>query len=171
MLAYLTLHPGRTRAATSPRFFWPDVLDASSRASLRSAVCALRHELGEAADALLVADRDSIGLTGHSVAVDALPFERLVAEDALEAVVELCRGPLLAGFEDEWIVRLREDHHERLGELLDGSQRAADRDSDGQAALAWTRRQVTIDPFGEDAHRRLMTRLAARGDRAAALIV
>ena len=171
LLAYLALHPGRHARSDLAALFWPEVLDASSRASLRSAVWALRRELGEAADALLVADRDSIGLTERSVAVDALRFERLVAEDALEAAVELCRGPLLAGFEDEWISRLREEHNERLSEVLERLAAAADRDGDGQAALAWTRRQVAIDPFGEDAHRRLIMRLAARGDRAAALVV
>ncbi len=46
---------------------------------------------------------------------------------------------------------------------------AADRAGDADTALAWTRRQVAADPLDEEAHRRLMGRLAANGDGAGAL--
>ena len=43
LLAWLALHPGEhPRGAVAARF-WPDVLDSSARASLRSAVWALRR--------------------------------------------------------------------------------------------------------------------------------
>ncbi|HWF74294.1 MAG TPA: hypothetical protein VG186_13175 [Solirubrobacteraceae bacterium] len=44
-----------SRAELASRF-WPDVLDQSARASLRSAVWALRRRLGEA----LVVDRERV---------------------------------------------------------------------------------------------------------------
>jgi len=171
LLAYLALHPGSHPRGELAARFWPEVLDSSSRASLRSAVWALRRELGEAADSVLLTDRDSVGLRDQSVSVDALMFEHLVSEDRLDEAVRLCRGPLLAGFDDEWIVRARDAHDEHLVGVLERLAGAADRDGDPSRALAWTRRQVAVDEFGEDAHRRLITRLAAGGDRAAALIV
>ncbi len=171
LLAYLALHPGRHARGDLAACFWPEVLDASSRASLRSAVWALRRELGPAADGLLVADRDSIGLADAGVWVDAVQFERLVDAGELEAAVDLCRGPLLAGFDDEWVTRAREGHTERLLAVLERLAASADRAGDDHSALTWTRRQIAIDPFGEEAHRRLIARLAERGDRAAALLV
>src|SRR3954452_24332871 len=42
--------------------FWPYVLDESARASLRSALAALRRSLGPGADAYLVAGRDTVAL-------------------------------------------------------------------------------------------------------------
>src|SRR6478735_967649 len=60
LLAWLALHPGEhPRGAVAARF-WPDVLDSSARASLRSAAWALRRALG--ADDTLIAGRDRIGL-------------------------------------------------------------------------------------------------------------
>ncbi len=171
LLAYLALHPGRHARGDLAACFWPEVLDASSRASLRSAVWALRRELGPAADGLLVADRDSIGLADQGIWIDAAQFARLVDAGELEAAVELCRGPLLAGFDDEWVIRAREEHNERLLAVLERLAASADRVGDDQGALLWTRRQVAIDPYGEEAHRRLIARLAERGDRAAALVL
>ncbi len=55
--------------------FWPDVLDESARTSLRSALSALRRSLGPAADGCLVANRETVGLTGD-VRIDAEAFER-----------------------------------------------------------------------------------------------
>src|SRR3954467_11252211 len=53
LLAWLALHPGEHARGSVAAVFWPDVLDASARASLRSAAWALRRALGPAgADAL-----------------------------------------------------------------------------------------------------------------------
>ena len=60
LLAWLALHPGEhARGAVAARF-WPDVLDASARASLRSALWELRRALGT--DDALLAGRDRIAL-------------------------------------------------------------------------------------------------------------
>src|ERR671932_981813 len=53
LLGWLALHPGRhARAAVAARF-WPDVLDASARASLRTTLHELRRALGPAGGCLL----------------------------------------------------------------------------------------------------------------------
>jgi DNA-binding SARP family transcriptional activator len=56
VFAYLALTPRLVSRAELASRFWPDVLDQSARASLRSAVWALRRRLGEA----LVVDRERV---------------------------------------------------------------------------------------------------------------
>src|SRR6201989_3348989 len=84
LLGFLALHPGRhARAALAARF-WPDVLDSSARASLRTTLHELRRALGSEA-ACLVADRDAVAL--DAAWVDALEVDALLAagraDDAL----------------------------------------------------------------------------------------
>src|SRR3954454_7264928 len=66
LLAWLALHPGPHARGELAARFWPDVLDASARASLRSAVWTLRRELGPAGDAGVVATRDALELAGDA---------------------------------------------------------------------------------------------------------
>ena len=77
-------------------------------------------------------------------------------------------GKLLAGFEEEWALMAREGHRERVMELL---ERLADTAGDPEEAIAWGRRAIAMDPLSEEAHRNLIARLAAAGDRARALVI
>ncbi len=165
MLGFIALS-GRavTRAELAGRF-WPDVLDQSARASVRSALWTLRRSLGDA----LVVDGDRIALGPEgSVWVDVHEFERLAGRDPEQALA-LCRGELLEGVELEWAILARQRHRERVVELLERLASAAQAADQLDAAIAFTRRQVDLDPLDEPAHRRLMARLAAGGDPAAAL--
>src|SRR5438046_732594 len=73
VLAWLALHPGRHSRGALAAALWPDVLDSSARASLRTALSAVRRTLDGAA-AAVVAGRDDIGLA-EDVWVDAREFE------------------------------------------------------------------------------------------------
>jgi DNA-binding SARP family transcriptional activator/tetratricopeptide (TPR) repeat protein len=167
LLAYLALHPGPHRRADLAARFWPDVLDASARQSLRSATWALRRALGPAA-VQLVTSRDEIALEGE-VWADCREFAQLVDAGRVDEALALGDGELLAGFDDEWAHQARAAHRDRLGEVLEARAAAAERGGDHDAAVRWARRQAALDPLDEGAHRRLMTRLAAAGDRGAAL--
>jgi DNA-binding SARP family transcriptional activator/tetratricopeptide (TPR) repeat protein len=172
LLAYLALSPGpQSRGEVATRF-WPDVLDSSARASLRSAVWSLRRTLGAVADRYLIVDRNCVGLVpGPDLWVDVNAFDELVRAGREREAVELCAGQLLAGFDEEWALMARDAHRERLLEVLErlaGSCEAADQQD---AAIEWSRRAVAVDPLSEDAHRSLIGRLAAAGDRARALVV
>jgi DNA-binding SARP family transcriptional activator/tetratricopeptide (TPR) repeat protein len=172
LLANLALAPGPHPRCELAARFWPDVLDASARASLRNAVWALRRGLGPAADDHLIADRDWIGLrAGASLWVDALEFEELARSGRGPEAVALCRGDLLAGVEEEWVYAARDAHRERLLALLEQLAREAEAADDAEAAIDWSRRAVAVDPLSEDAHRHLIARLAQAGDRAHALVV
>ncbi|HEX5851699.1 MAG TPA: AAA family ATPase, partial [Solirubrobacteraceae bacterium] len=170
LLAYLALHPGPQSRGVLAARFWPDVLDSSARASLRSAIWSLRKALGPGAEAILLAGRDDVALADRELSVDALAFEELIQQGRDADAVALCDGELLAGFDDEWISIAREEHRERLLKALERLACACDAVGDAHGAIEWSRRQVASDPFGEEAHRHLIARLAESGDRAAALL-
>jgi DNA-binding SARP family transcriptional activator len=165
LLGWLALNPGsHPRAAVAPRF-WPDVLDESARASLRSALWALRRALG--ADAL-VTTRDRVGLA-NGAWVDVLEAERLRREGRCEEALALCEGALLAGLEDEWVIEAREAHRENTVSALETLARESEHAGDIRRAVDLTRRQAALEPLSEGIHRSLMQRLEAAGDRGAAL--
>jgi DNA-binding SARP family transcriptional activator len=122
LLAYLLLHPGPHPRVRLAGRFWPDVLDTSARASLRSALWAVREALDRVgAGAYLAADRSHVGISGDLPrSIDAEEFDRLAAlgdAASLEAAVALARGPLLADLADEWALEAQDAH--RGAVLLD----------------------------------------------------
>lgn len=165
LFAYLALAPRPVSRAELATRFWPDVLDQSARASLRSALWTLRRQLGTA----LVVEGDRVGLSDEEgLWIDTREFDRLAADSPVPAL-ELCRGELLEGIEDDWALSARERHRERVIDLLERQAVACERLGEARAAIDLTRRQVERDPFDEEAHRRLISRLVAAGDRAGAV--
>src|SRR5262245_38702 len=157
LLAWLALRPGLQPSPAVASVFWPDVLDESARASLRSALWSLRRALGEEA---LVATRDRVGLAPDAW-VDVLEAERLRAEGRTEDALALCDGAFLPGLEDEWALEAQDEHRERLVALLEELAAAAAREGDLRSAVALTRRQAALEPLSEEIHRSLMRRLDA----------
>ena len=88
LLAWLALHPGEHPRSAVAAAFWPDVLDSSARASLRSAAWVLRRALGPAAEGALTGGRDRIGLRCET---DLARFEAAVAAGELEAAAQCPR--------------------------------------------------------------------------------
>jgi DNA-binding SARP family transcriptional activator len=170
LLAWLALNPGLHPRSVVAAQFWPEVLDESARASLRSALWALRKQLGEEANGALVATRERVGL-GDDVWVDVRELERLRTEGKLEDALALAEGELLPGFEDEWVYDARDEHRARIAELLEALAASAERAGDLRRAVELSRRAAALEPLSEEAHRALIRRLAAVGDRGAALAV
>lgn len=156
LLAWLALHPGMHQRLALASRFWPDVLESSARASLRTALHELRRDLGD----VVVADREAVGLAGEPW-VDALAVRTLPPVQALA----LCGGDALPGLDRDWAVAARDAHRELVVELL---TRLAD-EASGDAALRWTRELVRTDPLSESAARRLMRLYEDAGDLAAAM--
>jgi DNA-binding SARP family transcriptional activator/class 3 adenylate cyclase/tetratricopeptide (TPR) repeat protein len=150
--------------------FWPDVLDESARTSLRSALSSLRRTLGAEADRYLLATRDGVALAGpDEVWTDVGEFHRLLAEGRLEDALELASGDLLTDLDEDWVYERRDEHRAQVVALLERMAAAAQAEGNLTAAVALTRRQVALDPLSEEAHRELIRRLVASGDRSAAL--
>src|SRR2546421_2522105 len=108
LLAWLALNPGMHSRGQVAARFWPDVLDSSARASLRSAMWSLRRALGDAGERHVSATRERVGL--DDVEVDVREFDELVRRGELRDAVALCDGQLLAGIEDDWAFEARDEH-------------------------------------------------------------
>jgi DNA-binding SARP family transcriptional activator len=162
LLAWLALHPGLHTRATVATALWPNVRDSSGRASLRTALSAVRRSIGEES---LIATRDRVGLA-DGVWVDIREFDTLLARGDIEPALELARGELLPELDDEWVLVARTEHRDRLSSALAALSGAA---ADPETALSAARRRADLDPFDEAAHRDLMRALATAGEPAAAL--
>jgi DNA-binding SARP family transcriptional activator len=170
LLAWLALHPGPHGRAEVAAHFWPDVLDSSARTNLRSALLTLRTELRPAGARHLVASRDAIGIPSDGETwVDAVEFAALADRGDLEQAVAIGDAKLLPGLDDDWVYSARDAHRDRLIAAFGRLAAASEEGGDLAAAARWTRRQVSHDPLSEDAHRELIRRLAAAGDRPSAL--
>ncbi len=166
VFAYLALAPRPVTRGELAGRFWPDVLDQSARASLRSALWVLRRRLGDA----VAVDGERVGLRDEpGVWVDFREFERLSAGEDPAAALELCRGDLLEGLEDDWAVSARDRHRERVIKLFERLAQDAEQRGELREAIEFTRQQVEHDRFDEQAHRRLIERLERAGDPAGAM--
>ena len=170
LLAWLALNPGNHRRSAVAARFWPDVLDESARASLRSALWSLRRRLGDQANGALIATRDDVGLSDE-VWVDVAEARRLRGEGLLDEALALADGELLPGLEDEWAYDARDEHRGWTVALLEELAVRADGEGDARAAIELSRRAATLEPLSEEVHRALMRRLADAGDRPGALTV
>ncbi len=176
VLAHLLLHPAPWPRARLAGLFWPDVLDTSARASLRSALWAVRDTLEAAGGAdYLDAGRTHVGLAADLPRdVDAERFAGLVARRddpvALEEAVGLASaGPLLADLADEWALEAQDAHRATLVAALRRLAALAEEGGDLPGAVRWTRAAIAEERFDEAAHRDLMRLLDTCGERAQAL--
>ena len=174
LLAYLLTRPEPMSRARVAGVFWPDVLDTSARASLRSALWSVRAALEAAGGgAYLVADRASAGLAPDLPRwIDAEEAERLLAAGdraSLERAVELAARPFLPEIADEWAIEAQDAWRERLVGALDRLADLAEAEGDMAAAIEWTRRALRHDRLREAGHRALIRRLADGGERAQAI--
>ena len=174
VLAWLLLHPRPHLRAHLAARFWPEVLDTSARASLRSALWTIRSALAEVGGVrYLEADRETVGIARDlSREIDTEEFERLVESGAaaeLERALALAEEPLLADLADDWVLEARDEFRERAGTAALRLAEECEWADDARAAVAWTRRALRHARLSEEVHRTLMRRLAAMGEPAEAL--
>src|SRR3712207_2418443 len=118
LLAWLAYHPGLHTRARVAAVFWPDVLDSSARASLRTTLAMLRRDLGEAAGGV-VAGRDRLGIEDSAdVWIDVQEGERLAAQGRHAEALRLADGDLLTDLDDDWVLEARSAHRDRIVEWL-----------------------------------------------------
>jgi DNA-binding SARP family transcriptional activator/tetratricopeptide (TPR) repeat protein len=168
LLAWLAAHPGRHPRSRLAGLFWPEVLDASARASLRSAIWALRSAVGPDLGSYLAADRDTVTLAGDDLRVDLREVRRLIARGEPEAALALCDGELLQELDDDWVIDARAEFDREivaaLTILIERCRVAGD-----PATLVWARRRAALCPLDEPAGADLIRALVDAGDATAAL--
>jgi DNA-binding SARP family transcriptional activator/tetratricopeptide (TPR) repeat protein len=169
LLGWLAVHPGRHPRSRLAGLFWPDVLDASARASLRSAIWVLRSVLGPDIGSYLAAGRDTVTLAGDDLRVDVREVRRLLAADEPEAALALCRGDLLQELDDDWVVEARAELDRDIAVALTDLTERCRVAGDPVAALAWARRRAALCPLDESAGAGLIRALIDAGEASAAL--
>jgi predicted ATPase/DNA-binding SARP family transcriptional activator len=173
LLAYLALHPEPHPRETIATLFWGDSSDEHARRSLRTALATLRKQIGHES---LLTDRETVQLNPQQALwVDALAFQAqaqdLLATNDSTLVVntDIYQGPLLAGFDDEWIPpeceRLRALY---LDVLLHLTQRFRTQ-GEYPRAIETARRVLAADVAHERAQQQIMSCYLAVGDREGAL--
>ena len=160
------MHPRSELAAR----FWPDVLDESARTSLRSALSALRRALGPGSERYVIAGRDEVGLADDRWCGPISPSSSAASlRGASRTRSCSCARRAARGLDDDWVYERRDEHRDRVAGVLARLAAGAESDGDLHKAIGYTRQQVALDPLAEEPQRDLMRRLAAAGDRAAAI--
>jgi predicted ATPase/DNA-binding SARP family transcriptional activator len=196
LLAYLAVESDRPHTrATLVGLLWPEYPEESARHNLRQALFNLRIMLGDqnANPHYFLITRDAIKLNRESdVSLDLDRFNhyffdcpeklpRCIEDCAthaanLEKMVKLYRGEFLQQLNvddssefEEWLVVQRENLHQRILEVHSYLAKYYELHADFQAARQHAARQLDLDPWREEAHRRMMRVLALDGQRSAAL--
>jgi DNA-binding SARP family transcriptional activator len=107
----------------------------SARASLRSAIWALRSAFGAEFGSYLAAGRDTVTVAGEDLWVDLREFRRLAGCGQLEAALALCRGDLLQELDDDWVIEARGEFELDLVSALKDLTDQASAVGDSAAAL------------------------------------
>lgn len=168
LVAWLAMHPGMHPRSRLAGVLRPDATEESARKSVRDAAWAIRQALGTTADALLMAERDRLGLA-PGVTTDLGDLRAALGAGRPADVIGLSGAELLAGMDDDWVIAAR---RELAGELdgalarLAGDAEAA---GDVERAVGLNRRRAALDPLAEEPARALIRTLAQAGDRGRAL--
>lgn len=175
LLAYLLLYSDTALSRDAVAFaLWPDHTETDARADLRRHLYYLMNDaLPAAPDAApwILSDKRTVQWNPEAPAwCDLTAFRQCTADPAGAAdAVELYRGELLEGFEDEWLLEHRDRFRERQVELLLNLMAATREQRNFNDAIAYTKKLLAVDPWREDGIRALIALRHAGGDRAGAL--
>ena len=179
LFAYLAVNAGqRLLREKVANFLWAEEnRDTDVRTRLRVALAGIRQAMEGSQTPPVVSDPDWVWVDATALEVDVRQFERLAAEDSLEALAaaaELYAGELLEGFDavadnsvdfSEW---LRDERKRLLDLAIDVYSRLTDLQADaGQfdQAIATAKRAVKLEDLREASHCRLMKLYALAGRR------
>jgi DNA-binding SARP family transcriptional activator len=158
LLAYLVLHRTVQNRERIASIFWGDSPDELARRSLRTALSALRKELGED---FIITDRETLQLNpDFPLWVDVHEMEK-EAKDFLSgnprAVLQpsLYRNDLLPAFYEEWILEEREHYRGIFLNALLEFARSLRTNGDYTRAIEISQKIITIDPANERAYQHL----------------
>ena len=185
LFTYLALDPRPHRREAISELFWPDGDGADARANLRTALTYARGAIGDRAEAILAANRDTVGVAAGSVDVDVdvlRAARRLIRQprdlalrQQLERAVTHYRGPFLAElvFPDapeleEWIEAQRTYWRNVATELLCLLATLQDAAGELGSSLETLERWTEVNRDEEPAWQRLIETHLNRNDHLAA---
>ena len=175
LLAYLAVEADRPhRREALAGLLWPDWPDRDALSNLRYALASLRRTIGDhtAAPPFLLITPHAIQFNPASDHwLDVAELGRQIADSRWQVVDGaepsqrnlLYRGSFLAGFSigdaapfEEWALLQREQISLQVMSLLGNLAAYHEARGDYQAAQAYARQQVALEPWSEEAHRTLM---------------
>ena len=180
LLYYLAVTGRPHTRPTLAGLLWGDQPEAAARASLSKCLSNLRDLVG---DAVLVERQTVVFNRNQPYHLDTEGFLAGMSQpptpEALstwQAALALYRGDFLEGFYvreapdfEQWVLIQRVHYREAVVQGLHTLANWHEQQGDLPQAITHTRRLLTLEPWREEAHRQLMTRLARSGQRAAAL--
>ncbi len=193
LLAYLVIEADRPHPRESlAGLLWPEFPEERARQSLSQALSNVRRIIGDrdSRHPIPFLDVTRQGVQFNRASDYWLDVERLTALSALhphvsnpdqilkrlEEAAVVYRGAFLEGLSfgdspafEEWMLIQREHLHRLMQETLARLVAGYTRQGAFDRALDYAWRQVDLDPWYEEAHRRVMHLLAQTGQRAAAL--
>lgn len=172
LLGYLCLQNQPVTRPYLVEMFWPDMTEARGRRNLSWALSQLSRHLPDC----FASTRHTVQFVGSpDIWLDVQSFQES-ANSTSPKLLDLYQGELMAGlFLDEcpefetWLVGEREVWRQRVVQLLQGLVKECTANGRYAAAIQYTRRLLTLDPWHEASHRQLMQLLAYDGQKASAL--
>ncbi|HWD41116.1 MAG TPA: BTAD domain-containing putative transcriptional regulator [Fimbriimonas sp.] len=153
LVAFLALHietaVSREQVAVA---LWPDKEVAVARFNLRQCLAALRKECPSLSPFLLAPDRTTLCLDRGRVEIDVSRLS--------DATADFVCGPLLVGFNDEWLA----SHRARVNEQAIEALASASEGAGGAKAVRYLRQAIALDPYSEPLQRKLLQALGEIGD-------
>jgi predicted ATPase/DNA-binding SARP family transcriptional activator len=195
LLAYLAVEPARAHSRELlAALLWPDHPQATAYTNLRQTLARVRKAFPaeSAAGARLTITPQTVQVNRAAVTSDLVRFDALLAEcaahahpdrstcqsclDRLQQAALLHRGEFLQGLFlphsqpfEEWLLLKREMLHRQALDLFSTLTHAFEAAGDYPQMCQYAARQLTLEPWREDAHRQLMRAFVYSGQRTAAL--
>ena len=159
--------------------FWPESEERLALQNLRQTLSQLRQTIaddGREIPCLLITRQNIQWNRAAHYRLDVAEFLSLLAQDAYADAIQRYEGDLLAGFFvsdavafEQWLVVSREQLHSQAVSALEILAAGAESASALLPAQDYLRQLLRLDPWREDAHRRLMALYARSGQQSAAL--
>jgi DNA-binding SARP family transcriptional activator len=172
VFAMLVTHPDETLDREEVAYtLWPDATESEARAALRRQVYKLQRALPSEGEPWIAGTVRTIRWDSSGrCRTDVTEFERYSASlDTIDAAVALYTGDFAPSLEHEWAAALRERLRKTASRCLEQLIVRSDRAGDRPTALSCVEKPLALDPWREDAIRRLMLLRCNNGDRAGAL--
>lgn len=180
LLAYLATPPHKThQRSTLATLLWPEQSDAAAKNNLRQTLHRLRKSFATTPLPLHIS-RQTIQFSPEQCQVDVQRFQQLWQTHQphphqLEEIIALYRGPFLQDIllpdcpaYDQWLRAQEAWFHDKT-QLAYQHLVQHHTTHQPQAALAYCRRWVALDPYNEKAQRQLIQLLAHNGQRGLAM--
>jgi DNA-binding SARP family transcriptional activator len=172
LFALLVTHPDETLEREDvASALWPDTTDAEARAALRRQLYKLQRALPDEVEPWVLATAKTLRWNPRGRCwCDVTEFERSSSSpETLKAAVALYTSDFAPSLDHEWAAALRERLRTTASHCLEQLVARSDRAGDRPTALASVEKLLALDPWREDAIRRLMVLRCSNGDRAGAV--